>query len=77
MERQYEEYKFRAEDFIPIVGVRNYNKRCLETMSKNHLLGEDYAIKSAVRCAGLFFYNMTIASGAIVTTLGLVSLLSK
>jgi hypothetical protein len=67
-------YKLRGEDFIPIFGLYNHQKRCLDKSSPLKLTSNRDLSQFFARELGLGFYNFTIIGGAIM---GLVELLSK
>ena len=72
-------YQLRKEDFIPIIGLKDYTDRCLKECDNHPILGlsDWYASKCGVRDVGLTLYNTSIIGGAIVGVSGLVELLSK
>jgi len=72
------EYRFKGEDFIPIVGLRKHHKRCVNEMFRDRLArSEEYVANASMREGLLSVYNLIICSGTILGITGLVSLLSK
>jgi hypothetical protein len=72
-------YNLRVTDFIPIVGLNNHTKRCLDEMNNNPFshATEDYASQSWARDCVLIVYNISLGIGVVSGLAGLISLISK